>query len=67
MNAEQFKRARIVLGLTQSQMAEVLGYGNKQRVSEIERGAREPGTSVVLLINAYISGYRPAIWPVKLP
>lgn len=56
--------ARRSLGLTQSQLAPLLGYGDKTRISELERGTREPGAAVVLLLAAYLDGYRPADWPV---
>jgi transcriptional regulator with XRE-family HTH domain len=36
---ELMKSTRKALGLTQSQMAEKLGYGNQKDVSNIERGA----------------------------
>lgn len=63
MNAEQIKHARSNLGLTQSQMAKLLGYGAVARISEIENGSRDPGISVVRLLQAYMEGYRPDDWP----
>lgn len=63
MTSEELKQARIDLGLTQSQMATLLGYGSVARVSEIENGARDPGVSVVRLLRAYIDGYRSEDWP----
>lgn len=63
MNSEELKQARIDLSLTQSQMAKLLGYGAVARVSEIENGARDPGVSVVRLLQAYLEGYRPDDWP----
>jgi len=59
----QFREARNTLGLTQSQAAAMLGYGSDARISEIERGKREPGASVVRLLSAYLDGYRPNDWP----
>lgn len=41
----------------------MLGYGSDARISEIERGKREPGASVVRLLSAYLDGYRPNDWP----
>lgn len=64
MTPEAFRAARVTLGLTQEQFAKVLGYGQKVRVSEVERGIREAGPAVVRLVQAYLDGYRPADWPV---
>ena len=50
--------ARQSLGLTQAEFASWLGYPLAARVSELERGVRSPGAAVVLLIEAYLSGYR---------
>jgi len=63
MTPATFKQARQSLGLTQSQIAPLLGYGDKTRISELERGTREPGAAVVLLLRAYLAGYRPDDWP----
>ena len=35
---EEFFRLRKVLGITQKQISKVLGYGNAQYVSNVERG-----------------------------
>ena len=63
MTPVEIKQARQTLGLDQVQMAQVLGYGNKARVSEIENGLRFPNESVIRLLRAYLDGYRPADWP----
>lgn len=55
------------LGLTQAQLAPLLGYGAASRVSEIANGKRTPGASVVRLLRAYLDGYRPDDWPVSHP
>lgn len=55
--------ARKALGLTQAQLALVMGYGDKVRVSELERGARAASPAAARLIQAYLDGYRPADWP----
>lgn len=65
MTREEFRQARKSLGLTQAQIAPLLGYGHKERVSEIERGVSSPGDAVLLLMEAYLSGYRPKNWPEK--
>lgn len=63
MTPVEIKKARLMLGLNQSQMARVLGYGAQTRISEIEMGDRTPSESVVRLIAAYLAGYRPSDWP----
>lgn len=63
MIAAQFRAIRIHLGLTQAQLASVLGYGHANRVSAFEIGSREVPHHVALLMLAYQSGYRPADWP----
>ena len=70
MTPTEIRQARRALGLTQLQLAEWLGYPDKQRVSDLERGVRQPGAAVVLLLRAYLAGYRvipntPA--PVRTP
>jgi transcriptional regulator with XRE-family HTH domain len=59
----QFREARRKLGLTQTQAACLLGYGNRVRISEIENGHEKPGAAVVRLLRAYLAGYRPEDWP----
>ena len=63
MTPSELKQSRQSLGLTQAQLAPLLGYGDKTRISELEVGTREPGGSVVLLMRAYLAGYRPKDWP----
>ena len=65
MTPADIRAARDKLALTQAQFARVLGYGDVARVSELERGERRPGPAVVLLLRAYLGGYRPADWPEK--
>ena len=62
MTPADFAAARKRLGLTQAQLAAVMGYGNKARISEIERGERLPPLAKRLL-RAYLDGYRPDDWP----
>jgi len=62
MTPEEFRAARVQLGLTQAELARVLGYGKPIRVSEIERGIRNPSQSAVRLVQAYLAGYRPEDW-----
>ena len=63
MTPAEFKAARLSLGLTQPQAADCLGYGAPNRISEIENGKGSPGAAVILLLRAYMDGYRPADWP----
>ena len=63
MTPEQFRSARLSLGLSSEQAAQMLGYGSRSRISEIENGARNPGAAVVALMRAYLNGYRPDNWP----
>jgi transcriptional regulator with XRE-family HTH domain len=65
MKPDEIFRARLVLGLTQAELAALLGYGDVARVSELERGARQPGGAVLRLLRAYLDGYRPPDWPQR--
>lgn len=60
------KSVREQLGLTQQQLAAVMGYGDKARVSELERNARQPSPAAERLLEAYLSGYRPSDWPPQI-
>ena len=64
MTPADFKQARQSLGLSQEQAAQVLGYGAKTRISEIEaRDAVPP--QAARLMAAYLRGYRPEDWPLQ--
>jgi transcriptional regulator with XRE-family HTH domain len=65
--AMQFKEVRISLGLTQLEMAPLLGCNSQDLLSQIERGLIEPSASMYRLLQAYASGYRPADWPKDNP
>lgn len=65
MNPSEFKEARLSLGLTQKQAAQVLGYSHHARVSSVERGERKAGGAVIRLLRAYLDGYRPKDWPLS--
>ena len=60
------KTARLQLGLTLDQMADMLGYEGEHRrqmmhrVEVGERSLREPQRR---LLEAYLHGYRPNDWP----
>lgn len=63
MTPSEIRQARKSLGLTQAAFAAVIGYQDKTAVSAIEAGARNPSPPVILLIRAYLDGYRPPDWP----
>lgn len=63
MTPANILQARQSLGLTQAQLAPLLGYAATPRISELETGNRKPGAAVVLLLRAYLAGYRPDDWP----
>lgn len=63
MTPDDIRAARRSLGLTQAQLADMLGYARSDRVSEIERGIERPSVAVRRLLQAYLDGYRPADWP----
>lgn len=68
MTPEQLARARERLGLTLSEMADMLGYEGEQRrqmIHKLEAGLREIRRPQTLLVEAYLSGYRPPNWPGK--
>lgn len=63
----QFRKIRHRLGLTQAQLAVVLGYEMPLTISTLERttNPRPVPHHVALLMEAYDSGYRPKKWPVR--
>ena len=66
MTPKQMARARERLGLTLEQMATMLGYSGVQRRQmqyDLETGRREIRGPQRRLVDAYLSGYRPADWP----
>jgi len=58
---------RIRLGLTQAQLAMVLGYATPLSVSEFERATNPKPVPrlLALLLKAYDDGYRPDNWPKR--
>lgn len=63
MTNDEFRRIREELGLTQAQLARVLGYGANVRISEFETERREIPLHVAMLMEAFKAGYRPDNWP----
>lgn len=63
MTPAELKQARQSLGLTQSQIARLLGYSAQPNYSAVETGAKNPSAAVTRLLRAYLDGYRPPDWP----
>ena len=66
MTPTEVARARDRLGLTLEQMATMLGYQGEQRRQmqyDLETGRRPVREPQRRLVEAYLSGYRPADWP----
>ena len=56
MTPTEIKKIRECAGLTQEQMAQLLGYGAAVRVSELERGVRNPSKSVIKILEMIAAG-----------
>ena len=65
MTNEEFRLIRTRLGLTQVQLARILGYASALQISSYERSTnpRDVPALLALLMKAYDDGYRPAGWP----
>jgi len=66
MSPAEFKAIRLKLGLTQPQLARLLGYVNVTHIAALETEAaygRAIPHHTGLLMRAYADGYRPADWP----
>ena len=62
MTGAEFKRARQSLGLTQEQLARVMGYGSASRIAELEARDTIKGPPARLM-QVYLRGTRPDDWP----
>ena len=62
MTPAEIKSARLSLGLSRTDFARIMRYGDPNRISEFESGGRRPSAQAQQLIRAYIDGYRPADW-----
>jgi hypothetical protein len=67
MTPTEIKDARHELGLSQWQLATLLGFigekGNRRRkVDDMETGVKPPSGPVIRLLIAYLEGYRPSDW-----
>lgn len=65
MTNTELKRVRTGLGLTQTQLATLLGYASALQISSFERptNPRPVPHILALLMRAYDDGYRPSDWP----
>ena len=53
MTPAEFKQARQSLGLSQVELAPMLGYSRSSQISDIERGVRTVSAPVALLMRVY--------------
>jgi hypothetical protein len=68
MTPQEFKAARLRFGLTQVEMAALLGYRHGMRVSVMERGAEPVPYQTAMLIRLLLDPtWRPQGWPRPLP
>ena len=69
MSPEEFKSIRLSLGLSQPQLARLLGYASSRfHLAAFEatgRRHREVPPMLERLMRAYAAGYRPPDWPEK--
>jgi transcriptional regulator with XRE-family HTH domain len=69
VNPEQIREARIALGLSQRQLAELLDTDaqtvRRMEMDENSATFRRPAPRMVKLIMAYLNGYRPHDWPER--
>lgn len=65
MDNETFRTLRRGLGLTQADLAEVLGYASPMSISAVERKSNPLPVPrhVAMLMHAFSSGYKPEGWP----
>lgn len=68
MTPAEFQEARHTLGLPAADLARLLGISPTratQTFSDWVRGVRQIDPARVLLLRAYLDGYRPADWPTR--
>lgn len=51
MDGDEMKRIRTKLGLTQIQLAELLGMTTRNAIANIETGTRNPGKLVAIMLR----------------
>lgn len=62
----RFRELRLSLGLTQPELARVLGYADRMNVALMENpspSGRDVPPAIARLMQAYAAGYRPDDWP----
>lgn len=67
-NGQMLAKARQYLGFQRGTMANLLGYRGKNasvRMKELETGHRAIPASTLILMTAYVRGYRPDVWPER--
>ncbi len=69
MTPEEFRDAQTMLGLTDTELAVVLGIDNPQHIRRLKADSNKAHHRVVQrshvrLLRAYLNGYRPDDWPV---
>ena len=62
MTPAAFKQARQTLGLTQAELAALMGL-HQTTVARIETARLPPPQPAQRLLTAYLDGYRPEDWP----
>lgn len=62
MTGEELRAARITIGLTQTQLGELLGYG-RMHVQQMESGRKAIIKPVAIVIEALLDEWRPADFP----
>jgi hypothetical protein len=67
MTPEQLKEARLKLGLSVTQLADMLGvtdqHARRLTITPGKGSHRPINRTVERLLQAYLDGYRPADWP----
>lgn len=59
------RSARKKLGLTQAELARLLGYSRPATISDVEHGREQMSQTARRLLAAYVEGYRPQDWPLR--
>jgi DNA-binding transcriptional regulator YiaG len=66
MTGDEFRDARLKLGLTQQALARLIGR-TRRNVQQWESGERPVDGVAARLLTAYLEGYRPDDWPATRP
>jgi transcriptional regulator with XRE-family HTH domain len=65
MTPEEFRAARLKVGLTQQECANVLGY-TRLHITGIEAGRKTISAPLELAMQALASGWRPKRWASRV-